>query len=276
MRFSIVIVRPPGYRYSDCFREVSETVMYGLRALGHEVEITENSFRHGDKHIIFGGHLLSADSTLPPGSILYNLEQVGAGNIGNLAILGGRYTIWDFAKPNCDEWAKRRIQSVHVPIGYSPEMTRIPPAEEDIDVLFYGSMNQRRSVILEQLHKLGLKVVVKINTAYGAELDELIARAKVILNIHFCDAQLFEIVRVGYALANKKAVVSEQSVDDYPQLRYGICCAPYLALVQRCVELVKYGTAHKDLGQTGFNAFSKMPETDFLSAAIGQEVLQPT
>lgn len=268
MKYTIVIVRPPGYRYSDCFKEVAETVMYGLKALGHEAEIAENTFRNGSKHIVFGGHLLSADSTLPPGSILYNLEQVAGGNIGNLAILGGRYTIWDFAKPNCDEWAKRRIQAVHAPIGYSEEMTRIQPAEEDIDVLFYGSMNRRRSAVLEQLHKLGLNVVVRINSAYGRQLDELIARAKVILNIHFCDAQLFEIVRVGYALANKKAVVSEQSLDDYPHLRDGIKSVPYLALVDACRELVSNNDARRDLAQRGFEKFSVINEADFLESVL--------
>lgn len=242
--------------------------MYGLRALGHEAEITENAFRRDTQHIIFGGHLLSADSTLPPGSVLYNLEQVTAGNLGNLPVLGGKYTIWDFAKPDCDEWAKRRIQAVHVPIGYSPEMTRITPTEEDIDVLFYGSMNRRRAAILEQLHKVGLNVVVRVNDAYGAELDALIARAKVILNIHFCDSQLFEIVRVGYALANNKAVVSEQSLDDYPSLKDGIKSVPYLALVDACLELARDHCARNELAARGFVNFSLTREEQFLEAAL--------
>ena len=282
VKFTIVIVRPDSYRYSDCFKEVAETVMFGLRSLGHEAEITENMLRHNTTHIFFGGHLLPADSTLPEGSILYNLEQVNGGNTGNLDILcrrytmwnfakpncHRRYTMWDFAKPNCDEWAKRRVRAVHVPLGYSPEMTRIQPTEQDIDVLFYGSMSGRRAAVLKQLQKLGLNVVVRINNAYGAELDALIARARLILNIHFCDAQLFEIVRVGYALANRKAVVSEQSVDDYPTLEDGIKIVPYLALVDACIELIQKPELRHEYEAKGFDKFRTTPETSFLEAAL--------
>jgi len=267
VRFTVVVVRPPGYRYSDCFREVSETVAHGLRALGHEVETTENKFRHNTKHIVFGAHLLSGDSTLPPGSILYNLEQVAGGNIGDMPILAGHYAVWDYAKPNCDEWAKRRIQAVHVPIGYSPQMTRIEPSTEDIDVLFYGSMNRRRGAILEQLAKLGLNVYVRFD-AYGAELDALIARAKVILNVHFYESKIFEIVRVGYALANRKAVVSETSVDDYDALKDGIKSVPYLALVDACIELARDDVKRRELAAAGFAAFGTIPETEILKAAL--------
>lgn len=272
MKFTLVIVRPPGYRFSDCFKEVSETVMYGLRALGHEAETTENKFRHNTRHIIFGAHLLSPDSSFPPDTVLYNLEQVEGGNIGNLGIIGGKYTIWDYAKPNCDAWAKKRIQAVHVPIGYVPEMTRIYPVKEDIDVLFYGSMNERRRIVLKQLIESGLNVEIRVNDTYGEDLDYLIARAKVILNVHYYEAKVFEIVRVGYALANKKAVVSEESVDDYPQLLGGLVIRPYDEIVDACVELVNDQINREYLGLNGWRVYSEMKETDILSSAIGVSV----
>lgn len=268
MKFTILIVRPPGYRFSDCFKEPAETVMYGLRSLGHESEMTENGFRRGSRHILFGGHLLAADSVLPKDSILYNLEQVNGGHTGNLATLGRKYTLWDFAKPNCGSWEGLDVQARHVPIGYVPEMTRIIPADKDIDVLFYGSMNPRRHAIIEQLTRLGLNVISRVNDAYGAVLDSLIARAKVVLNIHYAATQLFEIVRVGYALANSKAVVSEQSVDDYPELKDGICITPYSALVDTCRHL---STTHKlraALEGRALESFRRMPETQYLEAAL--------
>ena len=49
--------------------------------------------------------------------------------------------------------------------------------------------------------------------AYGGKRDALIARAKVVLNIHYYAAQVFEIVRVSYLLANSKAVVTEIGPD---------------------------------------------------------------
>jgi hypothetical protein len=44
---------------------------------------------------------------------------------------------------------------------------------------------------------------------YREERDRLIARAKVVLNMHYYDARVFEIVRVSYLLSNEKAVVAE-------------------------------------------------------------------
>jgi hypothetical protein len=39
-----------------------------------------------------------------------------------------------------------------MPVGYVPELERIRPAPaEDIDVLFFGSVNDRRQRVLDQL-----------------------------------------------------------------------------------------------------------------------------
>ena len=43
----------------------------------------------------------------------------------------------------------------------------------------------------------------------GAERDALIARARLVLNLHFYPTAIFELVRVSYLLANGKAVVAE-------------------------------------------------------------------
>ena len=40
-----------------------------------------------------------------------------------------------------------------------------------------------------------------------------IARSKIVLNLHQYDAQVFEIVRVSYLLANRRAVVSERGAN---------------------------------------------------------------
>lgn len=272
MKFTIVIVRPTGYRYSDCFYLLAETVMYGLRALGHEAEIIENSFKRDTKHIIFGSHLLSADSNLPPESILYNLEQVGVGNTGHLDVLGKRYSIWDYAKPNITRWKDLGIEALHVPFGYSPEMTRIGPLQpdhEDIDVLFYGSLSSRRTDILSQLANRGLKVVARANNAYGSELDAVIARAKVVLAMHYIDtANIFAISRVGYLLANKKAVVSEESVDDYPELTGGLCTVSYERLADTCQKLACDQGKRSALAAAGFDKFRTLTEVGILYQAI--------
>lgn len=264
----MVIVRPNGYRFSDCFLEVADTVAYGLKSLGHDTRVVENDFRPQDAQIIFGSHLLSRKFPLPENSLLYNLEQIAGGNVGGMMELAKTHVVWDYAAPNVQEWKRIGVDAVHVPVGYSPEMTRIDPVDESIDVLFYGSMNGRRMAVISELFRKGLQVRIRVNDAYGSALDSLIARAKVILNLHYYESKIFEIVRVGYALANRKAVVSEKSVDDYPELSGGIECVPYNSLVDACVDLVKNSDKRRTLAKRGFELYSQMKEAEILEAAL--------
>ena len=85
-----------------------------------------------------------------------------------------------------------------VPIGYTRELTRIRRvAPPDIDVLFIGSINPRRRAVLEQMHADGLRVQAAFGV-YGAERDALVARARIVLNVHFYEAKVLEMVRLSY------------------------------------------------------------------------------
>ena len=118
--------------------------------------------------------------------------------------------IWDYSKANLDPWKMLGATSVKiVPIAYAPILTRIlKPAEQDIDVLLYGISGGKRLEAFQILSQAGLKVMF-FSGLYGDARDQLIARSKIILNVNLYNfAQIFEIVRVSYLLANKKAVVS--------------------------------------------------------------------
>ena len=83
-----------------------------------------------------------------------------------------------------------------MPIGYAPQLTRIAPAAEDVDVLFVGSLNDRRRTVLDALEAKGAKVE-RVFGVYGPERDGWLARAKICLNLHFYEARVFEVVRVS-------------------------------------------------------------------------------
>src|SRR5215471_6842872 len=74
-RFQITLIRPQGYLHTEAFREIAETLQYGLEGLGHTARIQENAVDSSAVNIILGAHLLSAEQmcSLPPGSIIYNL-----------------------------------------------------------------------------------------------------------------------------------------------------------------------------------------------------------
>ena len=78
----------------------------------------------------------------------------------------------------------------------------------DFDVLFYGSFNARRQKILDALRDRGLTVKAVFGV-FGADLDQLIARSKVVINIHFYDNGRLEMIRLFDLLANGRTIVSE-------------------------------------------------------------------
>jgi hypothetical protein len=105
-------------------------------------------------------------------------------------------------------------------------------------VLFYGSLSERRKAAILALKDAGLKVAAAFN-AYGAERDAYIARAKVVLNLHYWEGNPFEALRVSYLLNNRACVVSEESDDPvFEDFRAGLAAAPYAGLVETCRRLV--------------------------------------
>ena len=157
----------------------------------------------------------------------------------------------------------------YVPIGYVPELTRIAPAPEDIDVLFYGVLSERRYAVLKDLHDRGLRVKW-LSGVLGASRDAWIARSKIVLNVHYWEAKIFEIARVSYLLANRRAVVSERGADPTLErdLESGVAFADYDGLVDRCVELLGDERARRELAERGYQVFSARSQADILHRAL--------
>jgi SAM-dependent methyltransferase len=274
-KFQITLVRPDGFSHTEAFREVAETLQFGLRSLGHTAQIQENILDAKATNLLLGAHLLSPQEALmvPPGSILYNLEQLGSPSLPKQFYeLGIRHQVWDYSPHNIKTWSVMRCPHppVHVPLGYVPELRRIKASQiQDIDVLFYGSLNERRRRILQALKDAGARVHAAFGV-YGKERDELIARSKVILNVHFYDAKILEIVRVSYLLANSKAVLTECCADTEiePGLADSVLALPYDALVDGCLSLLKDEEKRQQLEDRGFQWFSQRKESEILSKAL--------
>ena len=274
--FHIVQLRPPGYIHAEGLTELAECVYFGLRRLGVPVFYREPPDRPV-RQIVFGGHLLSREgmTDLPPDAILYNSEQIFPDSPWlRSAYLEGMKTreVWDYSAENVARLRELAVPNArHVPLGYVPELARIAPAVEDIDVLFYGSVNERRKKILDELQARGLKVVTLWGT-YGEERDRAIARAKVVLCLHFYEAKVFEIVRAAYLLSNEKAVVAEWDGQraEHADLREAVCGAPYEGLVAACEALIRDPARRQTLGRRARQLFSQRREERILAAALGR------
>jgi hypothetical protein len=275
-QFAVTIATQPGFVHSEAFREVAESVHHGLRALGHDSVLSDRTDLPGRRHIVFGSNLISAKNCrLPKDSILYNLEQIYDDSpwlTKDLIALFRRHTVWDYSLANIDALASYGITAHHVPIGYVPELTRIPPAPyRDIDVLFVGSIVERRLAVLQALHERGANVIPAFGV-YGAERDELIARAKIVLNVHMYEAKVFEVVRVSYLLANRCFVVSETGADAGIENAFagGVAFADYDRLVDTCLAYLRDPVGRRQVASRGFAIMSSLGEADALRPVVGE------
>ncbi len=276
VRFAVSVVSPPNNpNLGGGFREVAESLHHALLALGHDSVLTNRLDLDERRTIVLGGNLLVQYALEPPKNpIFYNLEQLGSDSpwmtMPEFIDLFRRYPNWDYSQANVERLAAMGLpRPTYVPIGYVPELTRIPPAPEDIDVLFYGMLSERRYGVLRDLRDRGLRVKWLFGVI-GASRDAWIARSKIVLNMHYWEAKIFEIVRVSYLLANRRAVVSERGVDPTlaRDLESGIAFADYDGLVDRCVELVGDEGARRELAERGYQAFSARSQAAILDRAL--------
>lgn len=170
-------------------------------------------------NIILGANdSLFVPMEIPPNSIIVNMEQLGDGqywsNPRYIELLK-KFRIWDYSQLNIDYLISRGVSRIDkIDIGYTQSLETCTAADiQDIDVLFFGAMNSRRRNIEIRLRELGLKVTF-VSNVFGQERDILISKSKIVLNIHYYDSKILEVVRLSHLLANKKCVISERGSED--------------------------------------------------------------
>jgi len=182
--------------------------------------------------------LVSSISTLPPPGkyVLYQLEQLNDKGAGNAypplsfnallcRLIQNSFVTFDYSHVNLKYYPETLRNKVRVLIPpilnihvKSPIIKNIKAEDEgSIDVLFYGSPNSRRNIILgklkAQLEYRGYNITV-VTGVFGKELIELISKSKVVLNIHFYENSIFENERIHSALRFPRVrVVSERATE---------------------------------------------------------------
>ena len=256
-----------------------DTMAWGLTSMGHEVHCTKNFIDPAAINILFCAHVANENiiRDLPDTSIIYNMEQMeamlgGRDVFDEWKMIAERFTIWDYSAVNLEWWKKntnpRGVK--HVPIGFSPNLCKIQkPDDQDIDVLFYGGPNLNRLKVLDDLCKYGLKVMHFFGL-YGKARDDLIGRSKVVLNIGYY-GHIFEIVRVSYLLANRKAVVSviNQGLVVENDIAPGIRFVDIESVAPACYDLISDDLERCRLEEKGFARISARNIIPILMAAQG-------
>ncbi|MFN0027300.1 MAG: glycosyltransferase [Acidimicrobiales bacterium] len=166
------------------------------------------------------------------------------------------------------ELARRGVSVAHLPLGYQRSFDRWggPPtgasalsahspvsSKRPIDVLFLGSLTPRREAVLAELasdlQSLRCRLVLFESHRPARHSDpgfysgmakhELLASAKVLLNVHRNDVPYFESVRALEAVANGAVLLSEPSLDHglFEPVRH-VVTAPLSSLGATCRALV--------------------------------------
>lgn len=276
MDFNVCIIQPANYIHSAAFSELAELVCYGLQDLGHSAQVTVNAASTSQRNIIIGCHLLDPiwAERLAASSIILNTEQIFDDSTAwNQTIIAWarRCEMWDYSHRNIEQLKGYGATNIrYLPLGYHPKLNRIPRHQpKDIDVLFYGSTNERRVRILRAIQESGLNLH-HLFGVYGAERDKVIARSKVVLNLHAYEAKIFEVVRVSYLLNNAKATVCEVSPGTVIQEDYAraIVQAPYEGLVEACRALVADPKARAAAEERGLEAVRHLPQGDLMAPLL--------
>lgn len=278
--WTVVAAHISGYRHSAALQELVEAVFYGLKQLDLQVFLADGHGEISKNTIIIGGHLLSPEqcAKVPDGAVIYNSERAGSHWFNdNYITLLRRTVVWDYSADNT-QWLRERLRRpvLYVPLGYVPQFTRIRsrmPSDEDIDILFYGSSNSRRNHVFDEIRSRGL-VFHNAFGVYGAARDALIERAKVVLNIHIDVPGAFEILRIGYLLSNKKAVITEvnhgETIDS--DLEGAFVTAPYESIASKAADLVANPLARTAIATVGYRKFTCRSQAAILRDALGERI----
>ena len=267
------IVPNPRMHGLNGYKDVIDTLQWGLDQLGYEVTYAINQISGEATNIIFGAQMIPAATLrlLPADTIVYQLEQLRDNTKPDYLYALRTFNVWDYSKSNV-EFLRKLSPACDVrlvPVGFAPVLERVVKLEaQDIDVLMYGAGGQERLSAIYALSQSGL-VTVFVSGLYGAARDALIARAKLVLNVTLY-RRVFEIVRVSYLLANKKAVVTvvDPSADVRDEFKGAIQFSDPKSLVRDCEALVQDEDGRHALEGSGYSIFKQRDIRDILSAAL--------
>jgi hypothetical protein len=135
----------------------------------------------------------------------------------------------------------------YLPIGYlSSYCSHAKGRPLETDVLFYGDANndRRRGILAHLRSRFQVRVISEV---FGEELIEAIARARIVVNIHYYEGALLETTRIYECLSLHRIIVSEESVDmeEHDELN-GLVDFVEIGDVNAIVDRIAYWLDHPD------------------------------
>src|SRR3569832_2155849 len=177
---------------------------------------------------------------------IFNFEQLGS--TSNIAT--PEYRAWladwlvlDYHASNIDLLKREngaRQLAFELPLVLGTSLATTSDEAKTVDVLFYGTMSERRAHVLRELEAMGMKVEV-VAGAYGHELAPAVRRARLVLHIHYYESALFPVARIVQPAVMGVPVVCETSalseLNDWSHS--GVVFADYAHLAETCRDLLE-------------------------------------
>ena len=226
----LCIQQPAGYVHSLGLLDQARYFRYQFRRLGLSVTLAKNRLRHDAVNFVFGAHLgFDAAQRERHACIFVNLEQLGVGgakvSAAYLKLLATSAVV-DYNEENRAAYAADVNDVPVVPLLHAPYLKpeqTIPLEDRPIDLLFIGSMNERRRAWLDRIEALGLSVAMFDGPLYGPERDQFILQAKAVVNAHFYESSRFEQARVAHCLSLGTPVIAERTARTQPHAAFEDC-----------------------------------------------------
>jgi hypothetical protein len=275
-RYNVCLVQPESYLHSGAFLELAELLHYALIDLGFSSRLSVNRLDAFGRNIVIGAHLFSAQAIarLPQSTIILNTEQLGSREhpwTDVMLNLARRFVMWDYSAANIAFFEGERVAGVRLlKLGFQRQLARLKPVSDpDIDVLFYGSIGERRQSVIDALLARGVTVRVLFGT-YGRQRDQEIERAKLVLNCHHYDRHIFEVVRVFYLLCNRIPVVAEigPNTEVEPEFRSAVAATAYEELADQCLRLLNDEAARAAVAERGYAVINQRPQSELIRSLV--------
>lgn len=253
------------------FKELVYLWFYSLRDLHYELKMVSHINPESEElYIILGANNVLINT--PKNYIIIQLEQTKTKlqkihfNNKYLELLYGAKEVFDYSQKNVEYFKEiLKIKSHYVPLGYHTLLQKIPTSinmHKSIDILFFGSISERRDKILQTLGlRKKIRIVVRNNDLWGIERDNLIAKSKIILNIQCFEGGILEIPRINYLLHRKAFIVSEAGcepdiITDWHNL---LVLVNYKELINTCLYYLKNTSERIRMANIGYQHLITQP-----------------
>ena len=230
MKFNIVILDPPEFKWTHFCFDSAKTVYYGILSAGYPCSISRAAFEPGCINIIFGADLIQkpfeVQEVVSFGDyVVYQNEAIVNDQIngvrGNdhfdkvyLPLLQNARAVWEGIPHLMDYWKTVDVRAQFLLWGYHPALEEIKyKRERDIDFLFFGSITEHRLALLNKLKERGHSIC-SVFDHKAIYRNDLIARAKVHLSMRQHDVlNHLAWCKHCYLINNRGLVVSERCRD---------------------------------------------------------------